>query len=380
MSKIKFLYYDDPVAAKEGTQEDSLKSVVARLQTSTLEVEPFFVQSWELQKNDIITKIKESASGLILDWKLNENVNSNTKEKANYNAEGLAQQLRAMMTSGESEIGNFPIILCSANADFVKTYEKDDSSHDLFDAVFEKKDLDKKAANQLVNISKTYNFLRKNHSVTQILGLEKRNLLAYDIDVRLIVAIEERQKKVVHELSKFLLKEVVQPIGVLIDEKVLAARLGIDMKKSSDWQKLLELLKTENVDYSGVFSDSWKRWWAYKLESWWKSTFEESEHLKYTTATKRVSQLIEKTGLQNLIPATKLPLCHSEEFWTVCIGYDQPIAIEDTFRTKNEPRYVWQDEEYISMSAALEREKGIDIKFINILDKKRFQEAKKELS
>jgi hypothetical protein len=99
----------------------------------------------------------------------------------------------------------------------------------------------------------------------------KMDLLLNISQIYLDVRIQEYFKSkahTVHELARFILRDLIGRPGLLIEEIRLAARLGIDVENSSDWAKLLNLL--EEYKYTGPFNQAWPRWWAYGIEKeWW---------------------------------------------------------------------------------------------------------------
>ena len=70
------------------------------------------------------------------------------------------------------------------------------------------------------------------------------------IDTRFLSEFCELRKAPVHIQTKFLITEFLTKQGLLIDEDVLAARLGINKAISTDWNMLLEELSKNKYNLS----------------------------------------------------------------------------------------------------------------------------------
>ena len=71
----------------------------------------------------------------------------------------------------------------------------------------------------------------------------------------------------------------------------------------------------------------------------------------------RINLIKEKTGITEIKYPNKIEKSNSLKYWTVCKGYLRPLDPREGFKIimSREPK-VWQDYEYISLEAALERE------------------------
>ena len=155
----------------------------------------------------------------------------------------------------------------------------------------------------------------------------------------------------------------------------MAARLGVDIDISDDWEKLKK--KFTFFKYSGFFENAWNRWWATELTKWWKDVVSKEMDLQLLTAENRVILLNEKLQL-NLRPAVKLPKCSSSNFWVVCRGTGKPIATIDGFRTfDGNHTYPWQEQNYVSIDAALERTNISVWKALSPIEKERLEQVQK---
>ena len=368
----KFLYIDDtPKDRREGT-------AIGLQEPGVLEIMPSEPLIWNDQINQIVEGVDEF-DGIILDWRLTEELQRSTPELAEslvkYSAEALAQHLRYLAT--EKVLNkDIPIILCSMNHGFKSHYKRDSTGHDLFDEVYEKMEFTEKhstVVSELQSMVAAYKTLQTGTPTwNSILGISQET----EIDVRLVNSLTTLiENKVPHVLVRFLLNEVIKKPGVLIDEHILAARLGIDKDGSSDWQSLLDTTINPMMKYSGLLSTGWSCWWAGELVQWWKAEVS-PQHPQLLGAEQRVTLLKKQTGLENLTPAEKLKFCASDEYWTVCVATKRPIDIADGLRILSDNPYAWQDEQFISLFALLERTAPKTFK-LSPLEQERFDYLKK---
>ena len=362
---IQYYYIDDDPKSQnkvEGFENAELSIVAMQHQ-----------DSWEKQI-DFLKEKENDFNGLILDLKLDDLPNENDK-RANFRGTSLAQEIRTRQKEGE--LKSFPIVLFSANDKTQQALEK--SGKDLFDILIDKSKLDDKIIPiltlQLIDLSKGYNTLSD-------FSLAIKDVLNADetfIDSRFICEFKETKKSPVHIQSRFLVTEFLTKQGLLIDEDVLAARLGIDKSQSEDWGKLLENLST--TKYQGVFCDGWPRWWMHLVEQWWKETNESNAFLRSTCAKDRVDRIKQITRFTQLTVAERIDKATSDEFWTICKGYNRPLDPVDGLLIQGQDNlYSWQDSEYVSVDAALWR-KNID-NWIGVADveRERYEELKEMYS
>lgn len=67
------------------------------------------------------------------------------------------------------------------------------------------------------------------------------------IDSRFLSELEDYQSSPVHVQARFIITELLDKQGLLINEDVLAARLGIDKTSSPDWELLKQSLRLLNI-------------------------------------------------------------------------------------------------------------------------------------
>jgi hypothetical protein len=340
----KFFYIDDnDPSLNEGIIAD-LNSIGKDDAHSVGLIEVFFkvAQAWD---KEVELLQSEQYDGLLLDWKLGTIVK--------YDAEALASHVRTLISTGTIQ-KDIPLLLCSATKHFKTIFARDQSSHNLFLSIHTKLEI----ANNAAQIAIEMNDLAEAFKQIQLTTFKKEALLLVPEKIRIDLRLEGEitallENKIPHNLVQFILLEVINKPGPLINENILAARLGIDRDKSEDWPNLL----TQHLSaftYNGILSNGWKRWWAEGLEQWWESEISTSS-LRSKSAKQRVKLLIEKTGLKNLVHAEKDKFCFGTEFWTVCIATNRPLDPIDGLRIiPKTPILPWQEEQFISPHGLLE--------------------------
>jgi hypothetical protein len=340
MAKYKYLYLDDESDASTAAIADGLKT------KDIIDVIPEEPKEFKLQIADLKKRIHEF-DGLILDLRLD-----GKKLDISYNAPAIAQELR--MLAAEGTIKTIPIALCSTDAKMRATYEVEKICHEHFDYKFTKQESPpwEKFARKLAALAKGYQFIPEiNFDLQKILN--RGDLESLDPRVLEFFWGNERPLPV-YDYASFIIKDLFHQPGVLIKERLLAARLGIDIEKSEDWKKLAEGYFGK-ASYIGVFSDGWIRWWSDIVIEIFKNETN-GKRLSLLNAADRVRTLTEITGLKNLVAATPLDYNKSTNFWTVCEYYKKPLDPLEGFKihTTIEPK-AWQEYRYISFLAATEK-------------------------
>jgi len=166
-----------------------------------------------------------------------------------------------------------------------------------------------------------------------------------------------------------ILKDLIYAKGVLINEKYLASRLGIDKENSEDWEQVKEIFS--DAKYTGVFFDGWDRWWMHEVDNIFEKI--STTYLSYLDAKERVATLKEKLSLENLNFFQPIEENYSYDYWTVCKALAKPLDPMEGFRvySTSEPK-PWQEYEYVSLFALLNPQtlQDKDIK-IHSLDKEK---------
>lgn len=216
---------------------------------------------------------------------------------------GMAQDLRVKQRSGK--INEFPVVRFAGAEPIKNNILGDPSSDDLFDAKIPKErvyaDLED-VCNQLNGVESVYQALApgkgaEQYSIASLVELDQQAWEKYGHPVfeqRLMGSL----KHSIHVAAGIFLKTLIIPAGLLIDDSLLAIRLGIDPEKSSaDFDAIKKILPFR---YTGVASDNFSRWWARALDEWWFSTVDSKTPPSALPADARVELLKARLGLNHL--------------------------------------------------------------------------------
>jgi hypothetical protein len=340
MRKVKYLFIDDE-------KNSTTKAIIDGFNDTNL-IEAVYCEprKFEDQLNYLDRELKKY-NGLILDLRLD----GSTKLNLQYTAGSLAQELRKKTANID-----IPIILCSTDQKIEDLYGKDQTSYDLFDYFILKEASPDwlKHASILCAIAIGYKTIKDfKFNLEKIF---KRDLSS--LDQRIFGNfIDKKMKFPVHALAGHIIKELIEQPGPLIDESRLAARLGIDIKTSKDWDNLIKK-HFSKAKYTGVFSSGWDRWWAdCIIEIFNKLT---GERLSTLDANQRVTLLKDKTKLKKLTAATPIVNSVSTNFWTICEYFKKPLDPMEGFKVFSYKELrPWQDEIYLSFEAAAQRRGNI---------------------
>ena len=363
----KILYIDDEPQEHSQAYADGLSSL------GLIEISIKKPTSFEKLISELISE-QSTFDAVILDLKLDGNQQG--ERVAKYTAPSLAAGIRSKYFSDDGFKIEFPIFLLSSSENLKKYYDPDSSSHDLFDFTINKTSIGesgKKHERRIESIIDAY----------QIIGKDKTdfaNILAVPsidhIDDRIFTSrFLNGDKTSVSEISQYIFNEILMKSGVLINQDILAARLGIKYNESEDWKSILELI--DDAKYSGVFGSSFERWWAVDIMKWWNTNFNNIPLVRLD-ASERVKLVSEKLKLKNLVEANKIEKATSTKFWTICQAYKLPLDPKDGFLIDGNQIYPWQDKRYLSLESILERDaigKGFRI---HPAEKERFEDLKKE--
>ena len=335
-------------------------------------------------KNDI-ESISDTYDLILMDQKLAGNIG-----KIPYMGTTLIQELRTRMAEGH--LRSKPVILWSI-AGNINSYQNEKSSHNLVDAVWnkewlhhgnvEKRNECARIIRALINGYSNIRAIIEDFKFNSPNEPSKLASKAFDVDLDLVSEyipeavlghLLNKNHHITHSLSNFFINSILRFNGFLIDEKTLAARLGVDIQ-CSDWETLRDKLPL-SCKFSGIYSDLYERWWATEFESWWLE-FVYEEHAANLTAAERVDILNStfNLSLKSAKPATK----HTESrFWHCCIIDGVPIDEIDSYKVTSSERREWQDHFYASFEAInLKRHKQLGYE-LTLRDKERFLKLRKE--
>ena len=302
--------------------------------------------------------------------------NQQGERTATYTAPSLATGIRTKFFNDDGFVKEFPIFLISSSENLKKYFDPDTSSHDLFDFTFTKTNVgnDGVQYEQLIeSFIVAYQTIQEDKTnFPKILGITQENQVIERLFTTRFLLGEGTSAS---EISQYIFNEIIDKNGVIIDEDILAARLGVNHKESADWSKLLQLLS--DVKYSGIFSSSLERWWNGAVLSWWNHIFSNTPLIRLD-AVERVILIKEKFGLTNIIDAQPIDKTTSTKFWTVCQAYKKPLDPKDGFLVDGNQLYQWQDKRYLSLESILEREARNQGLRIHPAEKERFEDIKQE--
>ncbi len=345
-TKIRYLCIDDNPAELELALNRLARSE-GRLETSVSVPLPFAAQIEEIQRR----LQKSKLNGLLLDLRLDQNAQK-VEKAIDYNAQLVASKLRSMMA--ERKLKEFPIILCSITSKLARSFDQDLASHDLFDLVLDKEqldDYDPPAAAQLVSFASAYTNISKYARNSDFWTNVLRPPSTIELDIRIGEEFKPSLKKTpVHVLSRYVFEEIVKKPGPLIDEDTLYSRLGLNTAslRKSKLPAKLDLL----ARYSGPFSDTWNRWWWLAIEQWWKSADPDITPILSLTATERVAALKDKFGYGELRPAEPIAQGNSSRFTTICQSLKKPLDPIDGFMLSTTDLKPWHDRLYVCEDVA----------------------------
>jgi hypothetical protein len=303
-----------------------------------------------------------SYNGIILDWRLDDKPDAPDTHSVHFRAGALAQELRTRSTSGD--IKDVPIVLWSTVRKLKESFDKDNTSHDLFDLMHLKPSIGETAdriRTELIALAAGYEQISQARNTPRasfrtIIAVNEQEFAL--LDPRFGFRFDNIKSNPTHEIARFLLKQAIFRPGPLIDETLLAARLGIDPSKeaSPGWEQLLAKLSSE-AEYHGPFRHAWPRWWSAVVdELWWPSLAKKSPPRGLLGASDRVAFISQATGIQGLSPAVPIRPEYSDRFETICEATRKPLdPLDGVLLDDLDPR-PWQAPRYLSLNAALFRE------------------------
>ena len=331
---IRYLYIDDELP-------EEVNGIVRNLSTrpNDLAIDHKRAIGWNEQV-EYIKAYQNDWDGILMDLKLELPISENISDRLVYGASALAQEIRSLTKKGD--LVDKPIILCSTDDNYMTYFDK--TGNDLFDACLKK--------NEIVTTSKVDLFIFHAVAYQKIIADENNlDLLLQQLNTEFIKDVKPyfEKLKTVHEKASFIYNQIVQPIGLLIDEDTLAIRLGINKVNSADWTTIAEHI--QEFKYTGVYSEITNRWWMPSLNKWWKNTFP-NVSIQNTSSAKKVDLLKAFFHLENLTVITKPEYQQYDLYWHKCLKSSLPTATADSIRCLEEPHYSWQSPQYISLNYA----------------------------
>jgi len=329
-------------------------------------VEDFKNENVELVVNkassiDVATKVmrKESFDAYLMDYRLSQG-------KSFFDAPPFAAYLRTEDKRGH--MTQKPIFLITSEKG-LNIVTRDDNHQDLFDLVMLKDDYNthkKETIELFISYIEAYRETEvKKYRTEDLLQIEKDEVNTF-VDDRLLKELNiAKAEKNTYDYLRKIADHLLNATGVLIDERYLAARLGVDKDKDIDeWNKLT--LELADCLYCGVLSESYVRWWVPLVLKWWEG-ISAGKSLRRMEARERVELLNHQFNLK-LHAAEPLKFCESSNYWTVCKALGSPLDPAEGYVCNQRPKRPWEENEYISVLGALEY--TTYQKYLSVTDKK----------
>lgn len=279
---------------------------------------------------------------------------------------GIAQDIRVKQRKGE--LGDYPIVRFAGLENVRRNIGGDPTSDDLFDWKVMKEEVPRSGAPyiwaHLEGIRAVYGALSTfgkraaREGLPRLLGLDQSEWERFGHPAfadRLVASAGVAT----HVAAGVFLRSFLTVPGLLIDERLLAVRLGVDTEKcEAAWRLVVQSL---SFRYKGVAEAGFARWWARGLDEWWTDTIDRSCPLSSLTAEQRI-QGLERIGFKGLA-AIEMPkgsagnrpwrfCCLSlEEYPPVFLPLDPAESIRLTSTTDFPP---WVDPKYAALGPALQ--------------------------
>jgi hypothetical protein len=356
----KFLLIDDDVQSGDAPAERYAEKLTL-VSKGALTVDTYRPQSMD----KVLAHIVEAKpDGILVDVAF---TNALTDEHVSiaYDGMALAQQIRTSQTRGmRQSIGanlpEFPLVRLS-KLDVIREFIKGDTTgEDLFDERVDKADVIEHAESivpRLISLAADYPRVseyaatetKTEDAVAHLLGVPVEFLDR--LDARTLLGLR-RVDAPAHVLSRYVIGSLLGRPGPLIDEALVAVRLGIDIRSSENWPALLENLKP--AAYRGVFGDGYRRWWMPLVLDWWATTIDDKQAPFRLAASDRVRMIQEKTNIAKLLPIAENPDSPGTKFWQRCIVSKLPVDPAFGFPLLTEwGQETWHDVDYLCQEEAM---------------------------
>jgi hypothetical protein len=276
---------------------------------------------------------------------------------------GIAQDLRVKQRA--RAIGEFPIVRFAGRGPVERNVKGDPGSDDLFDLRILKEQLADDLSGiqlSLTGLERVYEGLAitdlaAKGTLNQLLGVgddELRRWSHESFHERLLSALRIGT----HVGASAFMRGFLTPTGLLVGERVLSYRLGVDFEKSGeDWPKLLDTLPFR---YKGVAWEYYPRWWSRGLEDWWLDVVKSERPLVSLTIAERVEPL--KKVFNGLVALTMPDGSAGDKPWRLCalsLEADPPVFIpvdpaEAVRFTPRSDQPAWTDPTHVSLRLAFQ--------------------------
>lgn len=290
---------------------------------------------------------------------------------------GIAQDLRSKQRA--KDVQEFPIVRFAWPQPVAKYVGGDPASEDLFDLEIGKEELLQsllRVQSQLRGVREVYDALLgkpilETSAIGELLGLTPAELETWS-DSSLHNRLAANRQIAPHVAAQILMRGLLLSTGLLIEEPILAFRLGVDRESSGQaWLDLKQKLSA--IKYKGIAHASFERWWARGLEEWWLDLDGGASSLPALTISERVGKLRKRLEL-DLMPLAMPRGSAGDKPWRACaltleaspsawVPVDPSAGVRLTPRVELPP---WIDPQYATLGQAM-RARNEDLR-INCAD------------
>ncbi|AZV76950.1 hypothetical protein EBB79_02930 [Parasedimentitalea marina] len=199
---------------------------------------------------------------LVLDFRLDEDSDLDPNET--YKGSVLAQQVRDCSTATPEH--DFPIVLVSSEDKIREQFAPDLTSHDLFDKVYSKEEVNDRRDEirvELLSLCDGYQILRRSVGSYDLFKLTKLDAEEDYILDHQELELAIRRASAPHQIASIFLNQLIGQTGLLLDVDEACARLGVAQSERDEVEIYLDEC---GARYSGLFSNGWPRFWAHRLD------------------------------------------------------------------------------------------------------------------
>lgn len=331
--KYKILYLEDLKA----------ESMVSDFKDRDIELDVNHVDSYE----DAMKTLSEPGyDAYLMDYRLSQG-------GGYLDAPAFAAFLRTENKKGVSR--QAPIFMITNEKGLHIIRKDNENRQDLFDMTLLKDDYRNNKdgiINSMVAYIEAYKKIASSKfAIEDVLDISKSEVKKF-IDSRLLKELgQAKLDKDIYRYLKLIAQYLLGSPCVLVDTLVLAARFGVDMKKTREEFKAL-LKEWGDCRYSGILGKVADRWWHPRVMNKWNE-ISPDQQLRMTEAKQRV-EILNKHFKTSLTPAEPIKECESTCYWTTCVALKRPLDPAEGYVCNYRYKMPWEENEYISMVGALE--------------------------
>lgn len=310
-------------------------------------------ESWESEIDFVTNSIVEKkCQGLLLDFRLDQNENVVSKKRSRYTAEAVVNELRRRSIEEQRGADNsYPIILWSTAQNLALYYQINSSYNGLYDGVWDKQRIAPQTEfyrRRLKSLVLGYATLRAGaRKCVSLQSVLKASDGAVQKEMEQTFVAKIRDARFAFNYAIFVLERVLEPTGPLIDRTTVCAILGIEPSTAPDVMESIIGKAPKVVQYNGVFSDSYERYWRAPLLNWLNG-LSSAEGWLGMSSEKRVSMLKAELKIRRLMSAAAIDKSYGTDFDAVCAISGQPLARRDGYRLRDGSTDVWREPRFVA--------------------------------